>query len=376
LSDEVGDDWVMGESLGISTLMSQCLVARTVEFDNEFEHRMPHRTTNGGGGVGPWLVSQVMWSNVMCHLDPSGLTVGELRARARTDSLSLTGLQRWGYLTVEPSSGVSRGPGVAPDSMVRPTRRGQQAKKVWRPLAGEIEARWRVRFGEGAVDRLRAALLGVVAGIDVALPDYLPVVHSELFTPEVAEARWPAGINPATHRNSDLSALLSYVLGAFTMDFERASPVSLPVAANLLRVLQPTGIRLRDLPGLAGVSKEAISWSLARLESHGLAVVESDPSAARGKVARLSSDGVVAQQQVGRRLDRIESAWDQRFGVDTMAELRAALERVVIGPDRSRSPLFDGLQPYPDGWRASVRPPATLPHHPTVLHRGGFPDGS
>ena len=35
-----------------------------------------------------------------------------------------------------------------------------------------------------------------------------------------------------------------------------------------------------------------------------------------------------------------------------------------------------GLQPYPDGWRAKVRAPETLPHHPMVLHRGGFPDGS
>ena len=40
------------------------------------------------------------------------------------------------------------------------------------------------------------------------------------------------------------------------------------------------------------------------------------------------------------------------------------------------SPLFRGLEPYPDGWRAKVRKPDTLPHYPMVLHRGGFPDGS
>jgi hypothetical protein len=34
------------------------------------------------------------------------------------------------------------------------------------------------------------------------------------------------------------------------------------------------------------------------------------------------------------------------------------------------------MQPYPDGWRASVRAPATLPQYPMVLHRGGYPDGS
>jgi len=27
-------------------------------------------------------------------------------------------------------------------------------------------------------------------------------------------------------------------------------------------------------------------------------------------------------------------------------------------------------------WRAAGRKPATLPHSPMMLHRGGFPDGS
>jgi hypothetical protein len=42
-----------------------------------------------------------------------------------------------------------------------------------------------------------------------------------------------------------------------------------------------------------------------------------------------------------------------------------------VSPPRSRL-LFRGLEPHPDGWRASVRKPNTLPHYPMVLHRGGF----
>ena len=30
----------------------------------------------------------------------------------------------------------------------------------------------------------------------------------------------------------------------------------------------------------------------------------------------------------------------------------------------------------PLSWRAAVRRPATLPHYPMVLYRGGYPDGS
>jgi hypothetical protein len=44
--------------------------------------------------------------------------------------------------------------------------------------------------------------------------------------------------------------------------------------------------------------------------------------------------------------------------------------------DSGPPPLFLALEPYPGNWRARVRPPATLPHYPMVLHRGGYPDGS
>ena len=56
-----------------------------------------------------------------------------------------------------------------------------------------------------------------------------------------------------------------------------------------------------------------------------------------------------------------------------MTALRQALESLAAGdPPR----LYAGLEPYPDGWRARVPPPATLPHFPMTLHRGGYPDGS
>ena len=41
-----------------------------------------------------------------------------------------------------------------------------------------------------------------------------------------------------------------------------------------------------------------------------------------------------------------------------------------------RTTIERRFEPYPDNWRASVRRPATLPHFPMVLHRGGYPDGS
>jgi hypothetical protein len=48
----------------------------------------------------------------------------------------------------------------------------------------------------------------------------------------------------------------------------------------------------------------------------------------------------------------------------------------LAGDGTATAPLFAGLAPYPDGWRAAVPSPVALPHHPMVLHRGGYPDGS
>ena len=77
----------MSSRVPLSVLLSQALVAFTVEFDNEFEHRMPHGTTVGRsaeGPRGPWLASQVMWSNVLRYVEPDGVT-GEFAVIVQPD---------------------------------------------------------------------------------------------------------------------------------------------------------------------------------------------------------------------------------------------------------------------------------------------------
>jgi hypothetical protein len=96
----------MAASLRLPTKLSWVLIAFTIEFDNEFEHRAAHRTTqetktaSRGGGL--WLTSQVIWANAMQYLPPEGIAVGELHVRARTTKDSLAGLQRRGYVAVNP----------------------------------------------------------------------------------------------------------------------------------------------------------------------------------------------------------------------------------------------------------------------------------
>lgn len=363
--------------LPLPTLLSQVLVAFTIEFDNEFERRSPHRTTRasaGGSRGGPWLVSMVMWSNLMRLVSDAGVRVGELQ----DEGGNLPGMERWGYVVVEPDTtpaGQPRPP--RRDWIVRPTAKGRLAQAVWEPLAGVIEERWRDRFGTDEVCRLRQSLQLVVGQLDPGLPDYLPVVGYGLWAKvpdrrgRGVTARDGGGASGVT-----LPALLSKVLLAFTIDFERKSPVSLAISANVVRLLDPPGARVRDLPRLAGVSKEAISMAVGFLERGGYVVVEPDPTGGRARSVQLTLKGRKAQAAYRQVLGEIEERWQARFGAHALGTLRQSLACLVGEVGAERSPLFGGLVPYPDGWRASVPAPDTLPHYPMVLHRGGYPDGS
>jgi hypothetical protein len=169
--------------------------------------------------------------------------------------------------------------------------------------------------------------------------------------------------------------LLARVLLALALEFEQGSPLSLAVSANLMRLLDQRGVRLRDLPGLSGVSKESLAMATGFTGTRGLTVIEAAAGEGRWKVIRLTAEGERARQDHTQRTAAIEADWQQRFGTPAIAALRGALEPVVgsAGPD---SPLRAGLAPAPGNWRADVRQPEVLPHFPMVLHRGGYPDGS
>jgi len=284
-----------------------------------------------------------MYANFIRLVGDDGTPLAALRGAGRITNLH--GLQRWGYITVR-------------DGVVRLTPRGAHAKVVWGPLADEIEARWAARFGGGEVDALRAALGAVALRLSGALPAFLPVLPFDLRT------QLPPGVGD--DGPDDLISRMARVLLAFTLDFERDSPLALPVCANMLRVLSAAETRVRDLPSETGVSKEAVRWALGILARGGLATAEPD-AGGRGQVVRLTEGGLQAKRGYDERLAEVEAEWRDRFGGRVIDALKAPLAR--INPR-----LTEGTSPHPGGWRAKVKRP--LPHHPMVLHRGGYPDGA
>ncbi len=363
-------------TLSLSALLSQALVAFTIEFDNEAEHRLPHRTTDHGASVrgdGAWLVSLVMWENCLRHVTDQPITVGELEARARTGT-NLDGMRRWGYITIDGTARKIHKGRPGPDVLLRATAAGLRAREVWLPLPGLIEQRWRERFGSGQVDRLRESLITVASQLDPGLPDCLPILGAALLSRGPDPALPPAG--HVDLAGLPVSALLSRVLLSFALEYEHEAGSSLAISANVLRVLGAAGARRRDLPPLTGTSKEAVSWALGILIRKQLAAEDPDPAAGRGKIARLTPRGLQAQRLYHEFVGTIEQRWRERFAGGAIDALRTSLEALATAPDGEPPPLCAGLEPYPDNWRATVRRPATLPHYPMVLHRGGYPDGS
>jgi hypothetical protein len=357
----------------LSTLLSHALLAFTIELDNEFERRFAE------SGERARVVSVVMWSNLLRFVE-EGTTVDELVQRAglpRPRMLSTVGgMERWGYVRVGEETGTKRdGYGsarrVRGDLVVRPTAAGRAAAEIWPVLFGEIEARWRERFGAEAVDDLRSALEAIVEGVEVELPEYVPIVDGK---DGMAAGLLPPEERVAAPRDESLTVLLAQALLAYTIDFERGSELSLPLGENVVRVLED-GIDLRDLPLAAGMPKEAIGMALTFLTKNGYVAVEE-------KQVRLTPSGRAAQKSSARRHREVAEQWLERFGAGAVDRLRSTLRRVL---DDAR--LADGLRPHPDGWRATERyrahteamladPRAALPHYPIVLHRGGWPDGS
>jgi len=197
-----------------------------------------------GSRGGPWLVSLVMWSDCMRFVGDERITGRELEHLARTKT-NLNGMQRWGYITIE---APPRSAGV-----IRATSKGRQARNVGRPLFGEIEQRWQTRFGKDPIQRLRESLGALIRQMDGELPDCLPILGYGLFS-RVSDRRRQTPAGPQDHLT--LSALLSRVLLAFAIEFERESDLSLAISANVVRVLNEKGVRVRDVPLLAGVSKD------------------------------------------------------------------------------------------------------------------------
>ena len=199
------------------------------------------------------------------------------------------------------------------------------------------------------------------------MPEYMPIVGGVSWT--LADA--VSGGKHGGASRAPLSALLRALL-TYTLEFEREAELALPLGANVVRVLDESGMNVRDVALRGGISKEAVAMATTFLAKHGYVTVEE-------KVIRLTAIGSEAQTHAVRLHGEIGTRWDTRAGTRLGAALAGLLERKDL--------VELGLRPDAGGWRGSKPylaqteamledPTRMLPHYPMVLHRGGWPDGN
>ena len=185
-----------------------------------------------------------------------------------------------------------------------------RALQTWRPLTGVIEERWRERFGQDLMDQLREAMQSMVEKAALDYPDCLPILGHELLNKASAlKSRAPHHAGRFSAFDDGMAILLSKLLLAFAVEFERDSGLSLAVSANVLRLTGDEAVRVRDLPRLSRVSKEAIAMALRRAEECGLGVVQNESACSREKMFALTQEGQRAREMYRERVRKIEKCW-------------------------------------------------------------------
>lgn len=339
-------------SAPLLTLLSWAWTAFTIEADNLFE----------AASRGRWRIFRIslpMWANGLRLIPEEGVTVDELRARAHA-ACNLGGLERWGWITL----GRTRGDlgygshrGIDGGTLLRPTPAGAYARERWPLVIEEVEARWRRRFGDDAVDALAgAASVRSNGGMPWAPAEVHP---SDGFRTHVIGEK-------ACDEATPVVASLGQTLTAMTIRNERDAHVSLPLAANVLRVIGAGAARIRDLPERSGVSREAIAMATNFLRRRDLA----EPAPERS--IRLTATGRDALDDYHAKAAAADDG-QMRMALRDLLLQREALSAGFVPPEG----CWRGERPYLAQTRRLLNDPlSALPWHPMVLHRGGWPDGS
>lgn len=368
----------------LPTLLSFAYVAYAIEFDNEFERQLIEPTgltfeTWKASRAEVFLVSLPMWANYVRFLPPEGMPLDHLARLVGDDENMIVSrtktLARWRYVRLVPTKPSVKPPltGLQIDRWIaQPTAAGIDCQALWSPLPVVIEERWRERFGQQTYEDLRDTLAGIVAGRNAKMPRCLPIISSRrgMFSQFNIDSS-----DTAADEELPTFTLLAHALLMFTLAFERSSTLALPLCANVLRVLRPEAIPVRELPVRAGVSKEGIAQGLTLLKRHGLAVVEGMVERP-GQAARLTEAGLDAQANYLDQIVALEAHWHTRFGELALKALRRSLQAIVGDGNPVVEPLAQGLAPHACNWRAAVPPPEVLPHYPLMLDRGGWPDAA
>lgn len=309
----------------LPTLLGRAIGAFTLDYDQ----------ARGGEGSIPQLGA---WANALRVVDADGTDQCQLVRRAvvskRVAEVVVNRLERLGRVAVERQAIKGR---RGKTKLVRLTASGEAGTASAAALVDSVQAVWRQRFGNDAIDRLRDALSAVVDRLPVELPHYPtgygaadPSVTGGDYVPEdpgpprvpAHGQDWPVVLRKPGRdtRRLPLPALLSQVLAAFAIDYERERFGSLPAVSNFFRFVGDDGVTLDLARALGGVAGNGRTLH----ERHRDVVVE--PGRPRDKSRRVFLTPKARRQRDAypRLVMKIEDQWREQYAA-AISPMRIAL---------------------------------------------------
>ena len=342
----------------LPTLLSHALIGFEQEYDTltdgealindealiEDEALAESETLADGQASAPHLG---VWANVLRVIGDDGLDLRDLGTRAilakRAVRVVVRDLEAQGWLKIEKATNV-RGPKV-----LRLTAAGQQARASGERLAAAVEERWRRRYGAARIDGLRAALAAIADSIAVELPHYLtgygpgdgaitggPYLAEEPGPPRIPARgeEWPVVLRQSKAAALPLFGLVSIVLAAFAIDYERERLGDLRSASTLLQDVVDGGVplgRVRER-GVTGSGRSTP-------ERHLLVVVARRKRGAATQLVYPTPKARRIRYSYPHLVMEIERNWQAEHGAQTMATLRTELAHLNATLSKPDQPL-------------------------------------
>lgn len=104
-----------------------------------------------------------------------------------------------------------------------------------------------------------------------------------------------------------------------------------PTHGCVFRFVREDGMRLTELAGLAGMTKQSIGEIVDDLAGRGYLERFPDPDDKRAKLIRLTAKGEKAQAVGTGLFAKLEQRWGERYGKKRIAQLRSLLEEFAAG---------------------------------------------
>ena len=129
-----------------------------------------------------------------------------------------------------------------------------------------------------------------------------------------------------------LDATAQAMLIEFRGDLENAGYAEIrPTHGCVFRFVHAgEGIRLTELAGYAGMTKQSVGEIVDDLTALGYVERIPDPEDRRAKLIRLTPKGAQAREVGYGLFGKLEEKWGERYGEERIAELRELLEEIVM----------------------------------------------